>query len=66
MGAQENAAVMSGAVSRSQRRNQEIVPSAIYFHCRPHLLGLCIIHSFKVKIVWNAMDTTTEVAIALR
>ena len=41
-------------------------PNAIYVHCRPHVLNLCIVHASKLPLTRNIMDTMQEVTLAFK
>ena len=57
----DGASVMSGHVSGVQTRIRQVNPNAVYVHCRPHVLNLCIVHVSKLPLVRNIMDTMQEV-----
>ena len=62
--AYDGASVMSGHVSGVQTRIRQVNPNAVYVHCRPHVLNLCIVHASKLPLVRNIMDTIQEVTMA--
>ena len=53
----DGASAMSGRVSGVQTRIRRVNPNAVYVHCRPHVLNLCIVHASKLSFVRNIMDT---------
>lgn len=57
----DGSSVMSGHVSGVQTRIRQVNPNAVYDHCRPHVLNLCIVHASKLPLVRNIMDTMQEV-----
>ena len=57
----DGASVMSGHASGVQTRIRQVNPNAVYVHCRPHVLNLCIVHASKHPLVRNIMDTMQEV-----
>ena len=57
----DGSSVMSGHVSGVQTRIRQVNPNAVYVHCRPHVLNLCIVHASKLPLVRNIMDTMQEV-----
>ena len=57
----DGASVMSGHVSGVQTRIRQVNPNAVYVHCRPDVLNLCIVHASKLPLVRNIMDTVQEV-----
>ena len=62
----DGASVMSGHVSGVQTRIRQVNPNAVYVHCRPHVLNLCIVHASKLPLVRNIMDTMQEVKLAFK
>ena len=62
----DGASVMSGHVSGVQTRIRQVNPNAVYVHCRPHVLNLCIVHASKLPLVRNIMDTMQEVTLAFK
>lgn len=55
---------MSGIHRGVQARIRQIIPDAVYSHCKAHCLNLAIIHSCKVGFVRNMMDVVQTVAFA--
>ena len=45
---------------------RQVNPNAVYVHCRPHVLNLCIVHASKLSLVRNIMDTMQEVTLAFK
>ena len=43
----DDASVMAGNFSGVQARIKHVIPSAIYIHCRAHVLNLCLVDSTK-------------------
>ena len=64
--AYDGASVMSGHVSGVQTRIRQVNPNAVYVHCRPHVLNLCIVHASKLPLVRNIIDTIQEVTLAFK
>ena len=64
--AYDGASVMSGHVSGVQTRIRQVNPNAVYVHCRPHVLNLCIVHASKLPLVRNIMNTMQEVTLAFK
>ena len=66
--AYHGASVMSGHVSGVQTRIRQVNPNAVYVHCRPHVLNLCIVHVHASKLphARNIMDTIQEVTLAFK
>lgn len=58
----DSASVMSGHVNGVQARIRRQNEKAVYIHCRAHVLNLCIVHSSKLPLIRNIMDTMQEVA----
>ena len=52
----DGASVMSGHVSGVQTRIRQVNPNAVYIHCRPHVLNLCIVHASKLPLVRNSLQ----------
>ena len=57
---------MSSHAGGVQTRTRAIITRAQYVHWRPHVLNLCIVHSSKVRIVRNVIDTMTELSMAFK
>ena len=53
---------MSGKYRGVQARTREVVPGAVYTHCKAHNLNLSILHACKEPIVRNLMNTLQEIA----
>ena len=62
----DGASVMSGHINGVQARIQRQNPKASYIHCRAHVLNLCIVHSSKLPLIRNIMDTMQEVSLAFK
>ena len=62
----DGASVMSGHVSGVQTRIRKVNPNAVYVHCRPHVLNLCIVHASKLPLVRNIIDTMQGVTLAFK
>ncbi|XP_068678401.1 52 kDa repressor of the inhibitor of the protein kinase-like [Montipora foliosa] len=62
----DGASVMSGHINGVQARIQRQNPKAAYIHCRAHVLNLCIVHSSKLPLIRNIMDTMQEVSLAFK
>jgi cobalamin-dependent methionine synthase I len=60
----DGAANMSGKYNGVQARILQIVPGAMYVHCKSHCLNLAIVHSCKDTSVRNVMSTVQEVAFS--
>ncbi|XP_052799150.1 uncharacterized protein LOC128230746 [Mya arenaria] len=60
----DGAANMSGKYRGVHARVREIIPDAVYTHCKVHSLNLCIIHACKEPLVRNVMDTIQTIAFA--
>ncbi|XP_063427379.1 zinc finger MYM-type protein 1-like [Mytilus trossulus] len=60
----DGAANMSGIYKGVQARTCEMVPGAMYVHCKTHCLNLSIVHSCKDTSVRNVMSTVQEVAFS--
>ncbi|CAG2216191.1 unnamed protein product [Mytilus edulis] len=58
------AANMSGKYKGVQARICEMVPGAMYVHCKSHCLNLAIVHSCKDTSFRNVMSTVQEVAFS--
>lgn len=58
----DGAANMSGKYRGVQARIRNVVPGAIYTHCKAHNLNLSIIHACKETLVRNVMNTLQEIA----
>jgi len=63
----DGASVMSGYLSGVQTRIRAIISRTQYVQCHPSVLNLCIVvHSSKVRIVRNVMDTMTEISLSFK
>lgn len=62
----DGASVMSGHINGVQARIRRENPKAVYIHCRAHVLNLCIVHSSKLPLVRNIMDTMQDVSLAFK
>ena len=62
----DGASVMSGHVNGVQARIKQQNRKAVYIHCRAHVLNLCIVHSPKLPLIRNIMDTVQEIALAFK
>ena len=58
----DGAANMAGKYRGVQARIRNVVPGAIYTHCKAHNLNLSIIHASKEPLVRNVMNTLQEIA----
>lgn len=58
----DGASNMSGKHRGVQAVVQQQFPSATYVHCRAHVLNLCLVHSSKLPIIRNMMDTVQQIA----
>lgn len=58
----DGAANMSGKYRGVQARIREIIPGAVYTHCKAHNLNLSIVHACKEPLVRNLMNTLQEIA----
>ena len=57
----DGAANMSGCHRGVKTRIQQIVPEAIYTHCKAHNLNLAIIHASKNALVRNMLDIVQQI-----
>ena len=62
----DGASVTCGHASDVQTQIRQVNPNAVYVHCRPHVLNLCIVHASKLPLVRNIMDTMQEVTLAFK
>lgn len=60
----EGASNMSGIHRGVQARIREVVPRAVYTHCKAHSLNLAIIHASKETYARNMMDTVQDIAFS--
>jgi hypothetical protein len=60
----DGAANMAGEYRGVQARIKEVVPGAVYTHCKAHNLNLSIIHACKEPLFRNVMNTLQEIATA--
>lgn len=58
----DGAANMAGKYRGVQARIKEVVPGAVYTHCKAHNLNLSIIHACKEPLIRNVMNTLQEIA----
>lgn len=56
----DGAGNVSGKVRGVQARIREQYPAAVYMHCRNHALNLAIVHSTKIPVVRNSLNTAQE------
>ncbi|KAK0146901.1 repressor of the inhibitor of the protein kinase [Merluccius polli] len=56
----DGAGNVSGKVRGVQARIREQYPAAVYVHCRNHALNLAIVHSTKIPVVRNTLNTAQE------
>lgn len=57
----DGAANMAGEYRGVQARIKEVVPGAVYTHCKAHNLNLSIIHACKEPLFRNVMNTLQEI-----
>ncbi|XP_052218336.1 zinc finger MYM-type protein 1-like [Dreissena polymorpha] len=60
----DGASNMSGIHRGVQARIRQLIPEAVYTHCKAHCLNLAIIHASKERYAKNMMDTVQQVAFA--
>lgn len=60
----DGAVNMSGKYNDVQVRICQVVPEALYVHCKSHCLNLAIVHSCSDKSIRNVMTTVQEVAFS--
>lgn len=60
----DGAANMSGKYNDVQVRICQVVPEALYVHCKSHCINLAIVHSCSDKSIRNVMTTVQEVAFS--
>ena len=60
----DGAANMSGRYRGVQARIKEVIPGALYTHCKAHSLNLAIIHASREPYPRNMMDVVQDVAFA--
>ncbi|XP_052258702.1 zinc finger MYM-type protein 1-like [Dreissena polymorpha] len=60
----DGASNMSGIHRGVQARIRQLIPEAVYTHCKAHCLNLAIIHAWKERYSKNMMDTVQQVAFA--
>lgn len=60
----DGAGNMSGKHKGVQARIRQIIPNAVYTHCRAHCLNLAIVHACTEKYVRNMMSTVQTIAFA--
>ncbi|XP_052809499.1 zinc finger MYM-type protein 1-like [Mya arenaria] len=58
----DGASNMSGKFRGVQARIRQIIPDAMYTHCKAHCLNLAIIHASQEPLAKNMMNTVQEVA----
>ena len=56
---------MFGKYRGVQARIKNIVPGAVYTHCKAHNLNLSIVHACREPLVRNMMNTLQEIAFVL-
>lgn len=61
----DGAANMSGKYNDVQVRICQVVPEALYVHCKSHCLNLAIVHSCSDKSIRNDITTVQEVVFLL-
>ncbi|XP_061181206.1 zinc finger MYM-type protein 1-like [Saccostrea echinata] len=60
----DGAANMSGKYSGVQARIRQVVPGALYVHCKSHCLNLAVVHSCSNKSIRSVMTTVQEIAFS--
>lgn len=60
----DEAANMNRKFHGVRARVRQLVPDAIYTHCKAHNLNLCIIHACKEPLVRNVMDVIQTIELA--
>jgi hypothetical protein len=60
----DGAANMSGRYRGVQARVRQVIPAALYTHCKAHNLNLAIIHASKEQYARNMMNTVQEIAFS--
>lgn len=55
---------MSGKYSGVQARIRQVVPGALYVHCKSHCLNLAVVHSCSNKSIRSVMTTVQEIAFS--
>lgn len=58
----DGASNMSGKHRGVQAVVRQQYPLAKYVHCRAHVLNLCLVHSSKIPLIRNMMDTVQQIA----
>ena len=62
----DGASNMSGCHRGVQARVQQVVPQAMYVHCKAHSLNLSIVHACKEALVRNLLDTVQQIGFAFK
>ncbi|XP_045178153.2 zinc finger MYM-type protein 1-like [Mercenaria mercenaria] len=62
----DGASNMSGCHRGVQARVQQLVPQAMYVHCKAHSLNLSIVHACKEVLVRNLLDTVQQIGFAFK
>ncbi|XP_033731590.1 zinc finger MYM-type protein 1-like [Pecten maximus] len=60
----DGASNMSGRHRGVQARIKEVVPEAIYIHCKAHSLNLAIVHACREVLVRNMFDTVQQIGFS--
>lgn len=60
----DGASNMAGCHRGVQTRIREVVPQALYIHCKAHSLNLAIVHACKEVLVRNMFDTVQQIGFA--
>ena len=60
----DGASNMSGCHRGVQARIRQVIPGAVYVHCRAHSLNLAVVHACKDPLVRNMFDTVQQIAFA--
>ncbi|XP_060782672.1 52 kDa repressor of the inhibitor of the protein kinase-like [Neoarius graeffei] len=56
---------ISGKVRGVQARVRQLYPAATYVHCRNHALNLAIVHSTRIPLVRNILDSVQDIVAFL-
>ena len=59
----DGAANMSGVRRGVQAKKSQIIPGAIYTHCKAHCLNLVITHACRIPLIRNMIDIVQQVAL---
>ena len=62
----DGASNMSGIRKGVQARISELVPGAIYTHCKAHCLNLVVTHACKLPEIRNMLDIVQQIAFAFQ